>query len=98
MNKANFELKRIEMAKSKNTIDTITPIGSALNSKSKAFGQEDLEINSDLGSKMKTKTIDFETDNLDKLKESLLCVSCTVNLKCMLILTCKHVPYCKECD
>lgn len=42
--------------------------------------------------------MDIEMASLENLKEAMLCVSCMDKPKCMLINTCKHVPFCGDCD
>lgn len=37
-------------------------------------------------------------DSIDELRSRLLCVSCEEKPKCMMIQTCKHIPFCSECD
>ena len=36
--------------------------------------------------------------NLEKMKDVVMCVSCTEKPREMLIQTCKHVPFCYTCD
>ena len=99
MNKVRFEMKKLEQQK---TVDSnlTTPRDSALNSKQKTFNDnpEDLS-SSQLGSKKKDPIVpEINCDDHEKLKERLLCVSCMQKPKCMLIQTCKHVPFCQDCD
>lgn len=87
MIKARFELKKMKSNLS-------TPAGSVHGSKMKNPEDSDASVPN---SKQKTN-LDLEKDDLYSLKERLLCISCTVMPRCMLITTCKHVLFCQECD
>ena len=100
MNKVRFEMKKFEQKK---VIDSnlTTPYDSALNSKQKHHGLSDQnpeDSSSVVGSKVKKTCAELNKEGVNELKERLTCVSCMENPRCMLIHTCKHVPFCQPCD
>lgn len=61
--------------------------------------QMDSDVGSERNSKMKNALpLDIEKQTRDQLMSQILCSSCMERPKCMLIHTCKHVPFCQECD
>jgi len=58
------------------------------------------EPNSATVSKLKEaeQNMNIGKEDIEKLRERLLCVSCVEHPRSMLIDKCKHVPFCIECD
>ena len=55
--------------------------------------------NSQEVSKMKQfQNVDLDKETKHQLIERLMCCICMDKPRSMLIQTCKHVPFCKECD
>lgn len=62
------------------------------------FRESDLSGNP---SKMKQNMSNFsalEKESADQLRERLSCCICMNEIRCMMIQTCKHIPFCKNCD
>ena len=91
MTKARFELKKLEEKQAHSVTSSKTKLGNPEDEGAS-------EPNSNNGSKVKQTYVDLNKDDTEKLKERLLCVSCMDKPKCMLITTCKHVPFCEDCD
>lgn len=85
MIKARFEMKKLEQLTKSNLS---TPVGSVHGSKMKNPEDSDVSLPN---SKVK---VDINGASLEKLQETMLCVCCMDKPRCMLIQTCKHVPYC----
>ena len=97
-------MKKFEEKKLNATTDSnkTTPFDSALNSKQKhpnCDGLKNPEDSSSVtGSKVKKTCEELNREGAEALKERLTCISCFEKPRCMLIQTCKHVPFCQGCD
>lgn len=102
-NKVRFEMRKLDQQKATVDSNLTTPKDSALNSKQKSAMLQDAsyhnpEDTSSVRSSKAKPLPEIQSEDADKLKERLLCVSCMQKPKCMLIQTCKHVPFCQDCD
>ena len=97
-NKIRFEMQKLNQQQETVGSNLSTPLESAMNSKRKCHGHNPEDSSSVTGSKVKITNAELDKESIEQLKERLMCVSCLEKPKCMLIQTCKHVPFCQDCD
>lgn len=93
--KARFELKKLKEEKKKQSASTTSKIKpqSVIDLNPEGFDAE-----SQPPSVPQSKIKDFNSFDCDQLKAQIFCISCEEKPKCMMIATCKHIPFCSDCD